>query len=109
VARGAILSGEGEGLLAQIGPDVIGVGARARVEVLEAVDRRVRMRLHTGRIALKVQHRTHDETVEIEARDLVVRVVGTRFTVSVTPQGEVQVGVQEGRVRVTAPAVEAEA
>ena len=101
-ARGAILQGDSEGLLARVGPDTVGVSRHGRVEVLEAVESRTRLRLHAGSVALQVQHRTHGETVDIEARDLTVRVVGTRFMVTVTPEGAVQVGVREGKVRVTA-------
>ena len=100
-AQGSILRGDAAGLLARIGPDLIGVSANGRVEVLEAHNRHVRLRLYSGKMALQIQHRTHGEVVDVEARDVSVRVVGTRFMVTVTPQGQVAVAVKEGRVHVS--------
>jgi len=57
--------------------------------------------LVSGAITAEVDRLKPDESFQIRTRDVVVRVVGTRFTVKLMPLGGTEDSVEEGVVEVT--------
>ena len=86
---------------ADIEADTVGLSAKGKLRILNAKNRRTRLRLESGTIACKVAARTEGEEFVVEAGELTVRVVGTRFSVTRDASGKTGVTVEEGIVAVT--------
>jgi len=101
VVGATLTAAKNKRLLLELGDDRVGVSRSSRVEVVAAVAEHVRLRLHSGSVALDVMPRKGGEKVEVEAGNFLVAVVGTRFMVSMRLNGSIEVDVAEGRVRVS--------
>ena len=83
----------------------LGDGSRATLEpgadvrIVDQNPSRVRIAQRRGAVTYRIE-RNLARTVEIEAADVIVSVIGTVFRVSVGEDGRVTVAVTEGRVRV---------
>lgn len=82
--------------------DRIGLAAGARIKVAHATKKELRLTLEKGQVACEIEPRAQRARVVVEAKGYQVVVVGTRFSVSVTPEG-VGVAVDHGRVMVEGP------
>lgn len=93
-------------LLVGVGPDRLGVGSRSQVEVMEANSRQTRIKLHRGKVAVEVDPHRKNRHFTVLAGDIAVKVVGTRFSVSMNQTdapGAIEVSVQRGKVQVEDP------
>ncbi|MCP4677104.1 MAG: tetratricopeptide repeat protein, partial [Deltaproteobacteria bacterium] len=98
------LSVPGEGrLLLGVGSDRVAVGARSKIEVLKADAEETRIKLFGGSVTSEVDPRGGRGSFAVEVRGFVVKVIGTRFMVSMLPDSRVQVAVDKGRVEVVEP------
>jgi hypothetical protein len=96
---------------ARLSPGVLELGARARVLVADGADvwllrddaSGTAIRLGRGTIVVNVRPRPAAQPFVIEARDVRVEVVGTRFAVGVAADGTVGVRGDEGAVQVVHP------
>ena len=93
-------------LLVGVGPDRLGVGSQSRVEVLQANSRKTEIKLHRGKVAVEVDPKRKNRNFAVLAGDIQVKVVGTRFSVTMDQTGsstDVTVAVQRGKVVVEGP------
>jgi len=81
----------------------VAVGKGARVDLVESARSSVRLRVRSGQARFAVTHAPNRERFEVTAEDILVEVVGTKFSVEVSEDAEpdVIVTVTEGKVRVT--------
>jgi transmembrane sensor len=82
----------------RLGNDLLEVGPRGRVTVREG--ERTWVGVAWGRVECTVAPRDRRGAFLVEAGEVTVEVVGTRFAVERTEQGDVEVEVTEGTVRV---------
>jgi hypothetical protein len=94
--------GDGQ-LLVRAGGDVLGLGARTRVEVLPPLGKHARVRLATGVVAVEAAHRPEVGALSVEAGNYTVTVVGTRFSVAWDGAARLGVVVDDGEVSVAKP------
>jgi ferric-dicitrate binding protein FerR (iron transport regulator)/thioredoxin-like negative regulator of GroEL len=90
---------EAEHTLLQIGPDLVGVGARSRLELIRHDRQSTRVKLVRGSVAAHVAHKSGGQSFVVESGGYTVTVVGTVFRVS-GDGTHLEVQVAEGRVRV---------
>lgn len=79
----------------------VAVEQDALVDVLEGDVRAVRLRVRKGEVSFDVTHRPSRSLFEVEAGDVRVQVLGTRFTVARSQADRVDVKVNDGKVLVT--------
>ena len=97
----ALEAPESTPLHAAIEADTVGLSAKGKLRILSAKNRKTRLRLESGTVACKVAKRAEGEEFVVEAGELTVRVVGTRFSVTRDASGKTGVTVEEGIVAVT--------
>ena len=98
---GAITTAIDERVLVNIGSDVVGIGAGSRTLITQADCRQTRIRLETGTVGCAVEPRSGGSSFVVETDRFEVKVVGTRFAVTATEPGSLQVRVNEGIVEVS--------
>ncbi len=86
-----------EPVVATLGRDRFGLSAGSRVRVVKVSATLTRLSVETGRIAVEVDPRRGSGAFEVEAGEVLVRVVGTRFFVS-REEGRRFVAVAHGTV-----------
>ena len=100
-SKDALEAPESTPIHAAIEADTVGLSAKGKLRILKAENRRTRLRLENGTVACKVAKRAEGEEFVVEAGELTVRVVGTRFSVTRDASGNTAVTVEEGIVAVT--------
>ncbi|MCP4600195.1 MAG: tetratricopeptide repeat protein [Proteobacteria bacterium] len=98
-ARHLSIPGKGR-LLLELGRDRIGLGAQSKIEILQADSKITRIKLLNGSLAAEVEPRLESGTFVVEAKDIVVKVIGTRFGVAMNSDSQIHVTVDEGQVKV---------
>ncbi len=88
-------------MVASIQDDTIGLVSKAKLRILRAEKNRTLLRLESGKVSCKVAKRHEKGEFVVEAGQLSVKVMGTKFTVFLTPLGTTEVTVEEGLVQVT--------
>jgi TolA-binding protein len=98
----AIPAAENSRTLVLLGRDRIGLDEPAQAVISEVSERAVRLELLAGTIACEVAPRDGGQAFAVEAGEVTVRVVGTRFMVS-RAGGSTTVLVDEGAVEIRRP------
>lgn len=88
-----------------IGPHVVEIAGNGRLHFQGVDPRAVRLQLEDGSARFEVESLATGDTFEVRTSQVLVQVVGTRFTVSADGSCS-HVGVEEGRVRVLSPSGE---
>lgn len=90
-------------LLFRVGSDEMGLDVAGRIQIDEASNNVMRVRLKTGTIACQVAHRGIEGQFVVLHGDFRVAVVGTRFSVRSDAEHLLLVSVIDGEVKVTGP------
>ncbi len=101
-ARRLSVPGEGR-LLLGLERDRIGLSAQTEIEILRADSNATHIRLFSGSLAVEVEPHQSRGSFVVEAAGYTVKVVGTRFGVSMSDGSEVYVTVDRGQVVVIGP------
>jgi FecR protein/Tetratricopeptide repeat len=102
--HGEILSVPGDGrLVVDVQRDKLELGARTRGEIVRSGHEDALFELHTGTVYVEANSREKGGKFEVAAGEYVVRVVGTKFSVTRQTESAIQVVVTEGEVAVLLP------
>jgi ferric-dicitrate binding protein FerR (iron transport regulator) len=85
-------------IVASIQNDKVGLSPKTRIRVLRADKDKTRLSLEQGTVACKVAKRNNGGEFVVDAGDLTVKVVGTKFSVTREASGKCAVVVEEGTV-----------
>ncbi len=92
-----------ERLVLEIGNDLFGLSGGTHIEIVRADALETRIKLNAGDIAVNADPAKNRRTLVVEAGSYLVRVVGTRFLVSLAPTSKLRVSVSAGTVKVLGP------
>ncbi|MBN2803272.1 MAG: tetratricopeptide repeat protein, partial [Deltaproteobacteria bacterium] len=90
-----------ERVIASIGSDTVGISRDGEITLLGLEKNKIQLTLNSGTIACSVAKRKNGEYFKIKAKNVLVTVIGTQFSVTLSKEGDVIVNVQKGVVKVT--------
>ncbi len=92
-----------EQFVLEVGDDIFGLSGGTHIEIERADALETRVKLVAGDIAVDADPAKNRRTLVVEAASYLVRVVGTRFIVSLTSPSKLRVSVSAGTVKVLGP------